>query len=69
MISGDNANWLDSLFEETEIFDVIQNFNDNKLPGLDGFPMAFFQAFWGILKTDLMAVFHHFFAKVSLRKV
>ena len=53
-----------------EIFDVIQNFNGDKALGPDGFPMAFFQACWGILKTDLMAVFHHFFflLKVSLRK-
>ena len=30
--------------------------------------MAFFQACWSILKTDLMAVFHHFFAKVQFEK-
>ena len=30
--------------------------------------MAFFQACWGILKTDLMAVFHHFFAKCQFEK-
>ena len=63
MISGDNAEWLDRPFEEAEIFDVIQNFNYDKSPGLDGYPMVFFQACWGILKPDLMAVFHHFFAK------
>ena len=52
-----------------EIFDVIQNFNGDKAPGPDGFPMAFFQVCWGILKTDLMAVFHHFFfAKCQFEK-
>ena len=51
-----------------EIFDVIQNFNGDKAPGPDGFPMAFFQACWGILKTDLMVVFHHFFAKGQFKK-
>ena len=60
-ISGDNADWLDRPFDEAEIFEVIQNFNGDKAPGPDGFPMAFFQACWGILKPDLMAVFHHFF--------
>ena len=35
-------------------------FNGDKSPGPDGFSMAFFQACWGILKTDIMAVFHHF---------
>ena len=51
-----------------EIFDVIQNFNGDTAPGPDGFPMAFFQACWGILKTDLMVVFHHFFAKGQFKK-
>ena len=60
-IYGDNADWLDKPFEEAEIFDVIHNFNGDKSPRLDGFPMAFFQACWGILKPDLMVVFHHFF--------
>ena len=67
-ISGDNAGWLDRPFEEAEIFDVIQNFNVDKPLGLDGFPMAFFQVCWSILKIDLMAIFHHFFAKGQFEK-
>ena len=30
--------------------------------------MAFFQACWGIVKPDLMAVFHHFFANGRFEK-
>nr|XP_023874649.1 uncharacterized protein LOC111987174 [Quercus suber] len=56
MISSDKALWLERPFEEGEIFDVIQNFNGDKAPGPDGFPMAFFQACWGALKPDLMAL-------------
>ena len=67
-IFGDNANWLDRPFDEAEIFEVIQNFNGDKSPKPNGFPTAFFQACWGILKTDLMAVFHHFFAKGQFEK-
>ena len=59
-ISGDNVDWLERPFEESEIFEVIKEFNGDKSPGPDGFSMAFFQACWGILKSDLMAVFHHF---------
>ena len=59
-ISGDNAVWLEKPFEETEVLDVIMEFNEDKSPGPDGFSMAFFQACWGILKIDIMAVFHHF---------
>ena len=32
----------------------------DKSPGLDGFSMDFFQACWGTLKSDIMAVFYHF---------
>ena len=44
MIFGDNAEWLDRPFEDAEIFYVIQNFNGDKSPGLDGYPMTLFQA-------------------------
>ena len=68
MISGENADWLESPFEEAEIFDVIQSFHGDKSPGPDGFPMAFFQACWGIVKPDLMAVFHQFYANGQFEK-
>ena len=31
--------------------------------------MAFFQTCWGIVKPNLMAVFHHFFAKGQFEKI
>ena len=61
MISGDNADWLERPFEKAEIYDVIQIFKGDKSLGPDGFPMAFFQACWGILKPDLVAMFSMFF--------
>ena len=68
MISGDNADWLERPFEEDEIFDVIQSFHGDKSPGPDGFPMAFFQACWGIVKSDLLGVFRHFYANGQFKK-
>ena len=59
-ISGDTVDWLEKPFEESEVLEVIKEFNGDKSPGPDGFSMAFFQACWGILKSDIMAVFHHF---------
>ena len=44
MISSDKALWVERPFEEGEIFDVIQNFNGDKSPGPNEFPMVFFQA-------------------------
>ena len=43
-ISGDNADWLDRPFEEENFFEVIPNFNGDKSPGPNEFPMVFFQA-------------------------
>ena len=68
MISRDNAVWLERPFKEAEVFEVIQNFNGDKSAGPDGFPMAFFQACWEILKFDLMAIFHHFYARGQFEK-
>ena len=68
MISGENVDWLERPFEEAKIFDVIQSFHGDKSPGLDDFPMAFVQACWGIVKSDLMAVFHYFFVNGQFEK-
>ena len=67
-ISGDNAAWLEKPFEESEVLNVIMEFNGDKSPGPDGFSMAFFQACWGILKSDIMAVFHHFHVSCQFEK-
>jgi hypothetical protein len=29
----------------------------NKAPGLDGFPVEFYQKFWQVIKFDMMAIF------------
>ena len=59
-ISMEDASWLDRLFEEEEVFGVITDFNGDKAPGPDGFSMAFFQSCCGVLKTEIMTVFHNF---------
>ena len=43
-ISVEDASWLDRPFEEEEeeVFGVINDFNGDKAPGLDGFSIAFF---------------------------
>ena len=47
---------------------VINDFNDDKSPGPDGFSMAFFQSCWGVLKTEIMAVFHNFHTQAVFEK-
>ncbi|XP_075664335.1 uncharacterized protein LOC142633928 [Castanea sativa] len=66
-ISVEDASWLDRPFEEDEVFEVIHDFNGDKaLP--DGFSMAFFQSCWGVLKTEIMAVFHNFHTRARFEK-
>jgi len=39
---------------------VVWEMNGDKVPGPDGFSMAFFQKCWGVLKQNIMAVFSEF---------
>ena len=66
-ISEDKAGQLERPFKEAEIFGVVMDFDGDKVPGPDGFPMAFFQACWAIIKTDLLEVFSIFLIMLSLR--
>ena len=56
MITAEEAHWLKRPFDEKEVGGVIKLFNRDKAPGLDGFPMAFFQNCWDIIRSDIMAV-------------
>ena len=39
-----------------ELEEVVFQMKKGKAPGLDGFPIEFFQEFWDIIKLDLLAV-------------
>lgn len=39
----------------------------NKAPSPDGFPMAFFQVCWNIVKEDVMQVFREFYSSRGLK--
>jgi hypothetical protein len=45
-------------FSEEEVQKAIFQMKHNKSPGLDGFPMEFYQTFWDIIKSDLMDLFN-----------
>jgi hypothetical protein len=48
---------LTSPFTEKEVCDAISEMVYNKAPGPDGFPAEFYQMFWGVIKSDIMALF------------
>jgi hypothetical protein len=41
-------------FEEGEVLEVVKVMNGEKVLGLDGFSMAFFQAYWVVLKENII---------------
>ena len=47
-------------FTEEEIKKAILQMEHNKAPGPNGFLAEFYQCFWEIIKTDLMALFMEF---------
>ncbi|WVZ88927.1 hypothetical protein U9M48_035394, partial [Paspalum notatum var. saurae] len=47
-------------FTSDEVRAAIFQMEHNKAPGPDGFPPEFYQVFWNIIKTDLMALFDEF---------
>ena len=47
-------------FEEEEVRKVVLAMEGDKAPGLDGFPIAFFQVCWEVVKEDIMKIFREF---------
>jgi hypothetical protein len=47
-------------FTEEEAKKALYQMEHNKSPGLDGFLIEFYQVFWEVIKTYLMALFHEF---------
>ena len=43
------------------MFEAISQMKNNKAPGPDGFPAEFYKKCWGIIKGDLMPMFHDLF--------
>jgi hypothetical protein len=62
----EEKNWLERDFEEKEVWGVVKGMEGDKAPGIDGFTMAFFQACWGVVKHDFLAVFAEFHQRRQL---
>ena len=59
---------LEKCFTEDEVYEAGSNMSGDKAVGLDGFMMALFQICWGVVKVDLIMVFHHFHEHYTLEK-
>ncbi|WVZ53561.1 hypothetical protein U9M48_004484, partial [Paspalum notatum var. saurae] len=59
-VSPQENDLLSAPFTVDEVRAAIFQMEHNKAPGPDGFPPEFYQVFWNVIKTDLMALFDEF---------
>ena len=59
-VSDDEKEILIANFSYNEIREAIFQMEHSKAPGPEGFPTEFYQAFWDLIKDDLMAMFVDF---------
>lgn len=59
---------FNNIGEKEEVRLAVFSVAGDKAPGPDGFPMAFFQYFWGMLKEDVMAFMREFHTRGRLSK-
>lgn len=52
--------WLERLSPRREVKSVVWGFKGDKVPGSDGFSMAFYKTCWEVVKEDLMETIEDF---------
>jgi len=58
-ISKESVNNLIEDITESEVYDILCSFADNKSPGTDGLSKEFYLCFWEEIKMPLLNSFHH----------
>ena len=61
LIGADQTAKLEERFTEEEVLAVVSGLNDDKAPGPDGFPIAFWSFSWDFVKEEVMGFFKEFF--------
>lgn len=67
-IKLEDSNGLERNFTENEFYTVVSNMNGDKVPNPDGFTMAVCKVVGGVVKEDIMRVFHHFHGHGTFKK-
>jgi hypothetical protein len=68
VLSTEDATGLEKPFGEEEVSSVVHVFDGDKAPGPNGFPMAFFQFSWNVVKTDILWVVNYFYEMGSFER-
>ena len=61
LIGADQTAKLEEMFTEEEVLATVSGLNDDKAPGPDGFPIAFWSFSWDFVKYEVMGFFKDFF--------
>ena len=61
LIGEDHCAKLEEMFTEEEILAAVSELNDDKAPGSDGFPLAFWSFSLDFVKEEVMGFFREFF--------
>ena len=67
-LETEEAQWLERRFEEEEVRAAIFALVGDKALGPDGFPMAFFQCFWGDVREEIVEIMEDFYSRGKLLK-
>ena len=67
----DEEDWtyFDNFLSTDECIKIINGFEDNKSPGIDGLGKSFYSRFWLILGKDLVEVLNNIYLQGELIKV
>ena len=61
LIGADQSAKLEEMFTEEEVLAAVSGLNNDKAPGPDGFPIAFWSFSWDFVKEEVMGFFRDFF--------
>ena len=61
LIGADQSSKLEEMFTVKEVLAAVSGLNDDKAPGPDGFPIAFWSFSWDFVKEEVMGFFKDFF--------
>ena len=67
-IEGLERDWLERRFEKEEILWVVKELEGDKALGPDGFSMAFYHHYWGVVERDVLAMFEEFYQHNKFEK-
>ena len=68
-IGPEDATKLEEAFSKEEVWTAISGLNNDKAPGPDGFPLAFWSFSWDFVKNEVLGFFKEFHEKSRFVKI